>query len=245
MADLEGLLRSAQAAMIAASETVPSAEERRAEAAAADALAASGAGAVAKTAIGVAGRLRRQWLRWLTEHGEAYEYDASVGPTVEHVLHFQTHGFKTRLNYSSLQLDGLGDSWGDLAVPYLLAKFVFTELKYPGWVGLKADELAAKCKPYALEARTHWKRLKVSHVRGGVDNGRTLSKDKWCDGLLFVAQDECMRERLRLNRAVTRLAILAFVRATCSRSGAFGRDWFDRAGLQLQWVGQRVKVISW
>ena len=79
MADLEDLLRSAQAAMIAASETVPSAEERRAEAAAADALAASGAGAVAKTAIGVAGRLRRQWLRWLTEHGEAYEYDASVG----------------------------------------------------------------------------------------------------------------------------------------------------------------------
>ena len=60
----------------------------------------------------------------------AYEYDAIVGPTVEHVLHFQTHGFKTRQNYSSLQLDGLGDTWGDLAVPYLLAKFVFTELKY-------------------------------------------------------------------------------------------------------------------
>ena len=164
---------------------------------------------------------------------------------MEHVLHFQTHGFKTRQNYSSLQSDGLGDSWGELAVPHLLAKFVFTELKNPGWVGLKADELADKCKPYALEARAHWKRLKVSHVRGGVDNGRTLAKDKWCDGLLFVAQDECMRERLRLNRAVTRLAILAFVRATCSRSGAFGRDWFDRAGLQLQWVGQRVKVTSW
>jgi hypothetical protein len=46
-------------------------------------------------------------------------------------------------------------------VPYLLAKFVFTELKYPGWVGLKADELSAKCKPYALEARAHWKWLKV------------------------------------------------------------------------------------
>ena len=53
--------------------------------------------------------LRRQWLRWLTEHGDAYEYDATVGPTVEHVLHFQTHGFKTRQNYSSLQLDGLGN----------------------------------------------------------------------------------------------------------------------------------------
>ena len=58
----EALLRSAQAALTAASEMVPSTEERRAEAAAADLLAASGAGAVAKTAIGVAGQLRRQWL---------------------------------------------------------------------------------------------------------------------------------------------------------------------------------------
>ena len=54
MADLEALLRSAQAALTRASETVPSAEERRAEAAAAEALAASGAGDVAKTAVGVA-----------------------------------------------------------------------------------------------------------------------------------------------------------------------------------------------
>jgi hypothetical protein len=90
---LEALLRSAQAALSAASATLPSAEERRAEAAAAESLAVSGAGAVAKTAeslaasgvgavaktaVGVAGRLRRQWLRWLTEHGEAYEYDATV-----------------------------------------------------------------------------------------------------------------------------------------------------------------------
>ena len=76
---LEALLRSAQAALSAASATLPSAEERRAEAAAAaESLAVSGVGAVAKTAVGVAGRLRRQWLRWLTEHGEAYEYDATV-----------------------------------------------------------------------------------------------------------------------------------------------------------------------
>ena len=74
---LEALLRSAQAALSAASATLPSAEGRRAEAAAAESLAVlSGAGAVAKTAVGVAGRLRRQWLRWLTEHGDAYEYDA-------------------------------------------------------------------------------------------------------------------------------------------------------------------------
>ena len=49
---LEALLRSAQAALSAASATLPSAEERRAEAAAAESLAVSGAGAVAKTAVG-------------------------------------------------------------------------------------------------------------------------------------------------------------------------------------------------
>ena len=48
---LEALLRSAQVALNPASKTLPSAEERRAEAAAAESLAASGAGDVAKTAI--------------------------------------------------------------------------------------------------------------------------------------------------------------------------------------------------
>ena len=84
----------------------------------------------------------------------------------------------------------------------------------------------------------------MSHVRGGVDNGRTLSKDKWCDGLLFVAQDECMRERLRFNRAVTRLAELGFVKVTCSRSGAFARDWADRAEKQARAASGRMNAAT-
>ena len=31
-----------------------------------------------KRAVGEAGRFLRQWLRWLTEHSEACEYDATV-----------------------------------------------------------------------------------------------------------------------------------------------------------------------
>jgi hypothetical protein len=73
-----GFAAALEAALSASSATLPSAEERRAEAVMAESLAASGAGAVEKTTVGVAGRLRRQWLRWLTEHGEAYEYDAAV-----------------------------------------------------------------------------------------------------------------------------------------------------------------------
>ena len=75
---LEALLRSAQAALSAASATLPSAEERRAEAygRVVGGLWSRGCGED-RCRCGRA-RLRRQWLRWLTEHGEAYEYDATV-----------------------------------------------------------------------------------------------------------------------------------------------------------------------
>ena len=46
-------------------------------------------------------------------------------------------------------------------------------------------------------------------------------------------QDVCLAEEVRINRAVTRLAILGFVKATCSRAGVMGRDWADRAELQV------------
>jgi hypothetical protein len=42
-----------------------------------------------------------------------------------------------------------------------------------------------------------------------------------------------LQELLRVNRAVTRLAVLGFVKVTCSRSGAFARDWADRAEKQV------------
>ena len=70
--DVEALLASAQAAVSAAAAGLPSAARLRVEAARAEALASSGAGAVAKIAAGVGGSLRRQWLRWLAEHGEVY-----------------------------------------------------------------------------------------------------------------------------------------------------------------------------
>ena len=37
-------------------------------------------------------------------------------------------------------------------------------------------------------------------------NGRGLKKERWTDGLIFVAQDACMAEQLRMNRASSRLA---------------------------------------
>ena len=78
---------------------------------------------------------------------------------------------------------------------------------------LDAEALHAKCRPYVAElpVRDNWKRLKVSHVRKGTGNVRELKKERWCDGLLYRAQDRCMAELLRVNRAVTRLAVMGFV----------------------------------
>ena len=73
--------------------------------------------------------------------------------------------------------------------------------------------------------------------------GVSLAKKKWDDGVYFMAQDLCMEDAvLRPNRAVHRLAIMGFVRTTCVRAGSIAKDWYDRAGLAARWVG--VNVLS-
>ena len=57
-----------------------------------------------------------------------------------------------------------------------------------------------------------------------------MVKKKWDDVVYFLAQDRCMADTARPNRAMMRMAIMRFVRTTCSRSGSFARDWLDRAG---------------
>ena len=46
---------------------------------------------------------------------------------------------------------------------------------------------------------------------------------------------------LRINRAGTRVGVMGFIKVTCSRSGAFARDWFDRAGKQVRAGRRRAK----
>ena len=75
-------------------------------------------------------------------------------------VHFQTHGFTERTNFSVTGEEGMGDSWGALAVPYLLAKYVFPLCGYAGWVNLREMQLLEKARPYALELRINWQRLK-------------------------------------------------------------------------------------
>ena len=42
----------------------------------------------------------------------------------------------------------------------------------------------------------------------------------------------------------TRMAVLAFVRATCSRGASVCKDWFDRAGKMLHWLENNVLSVG-
>ena len=73
----------------------------------------------------------------------------------------------------------MGDSWGQLAVPYLLPKYVFVRRGYAGWAELGAEALHMKCRPYVAELRENWQRLKVSHTaRVGPKGGRVVPRSQ-------------------------------------------------------------------
>ena len=162
---LEDLLREVAADDAALEALRPSAAEERAQIEAAEAaIAATGGVANPKTRQAVM-PIVHKWERFLERHAGEEGYDASEGPTVRLAVKFQTWGFFNRTNFSTVGLDGMGDSWGQLAVPYLLRKYVFVKRGYVGWAELDAEALHAKCRPYVAELRENWKRLKVTHVR--------------------------------------------------------------------------------
>merc|ERR1712216_1002301 len=156
------------------------------------------------------------------------------GPDLKIAVACAEHAFANRDSWSSAGRQGMGDQWS-LQLKYMLAKFVFPNLGYKGWVGLSAAELEAKALPFRLELTERWNELKNSDPNMG-STGKPFQKHKWCDLMYFTAQDHCMGSIFNDNEvlAAHRLACMGFVRATCSRGGASGKDWFDRAGLQLQ-----------
>ena len=86
-----------------------------------------------------------------------------------------------------------------------------------------------------------WAAIKEGRSDHTVD-GASLHKPKWCNTMYMIAQDRWLGETKQLNLAVTNLGV-GFVRVTCSRSGAMGKDWFDRAGLTPYWVGRNVLSV--
>jgi len=130
--------------------------------------------------------LERKWVRFLLAHGDEYDFDEDVGPTVKLVEHFVTYCFCTRDRVSAIGREGLGDSF-ELQIRYMLAKFVFVSLEYDGWTGLSEHEQHTKAEPYKFAVREQWQRLK----RSDPDLMSTLKpfvKTKWCDTAYFLAQ---------------------------------------------------------
>ena len=156
---------------------------------------------------------------------------------------FQTYKYLNRETYSSVGRQGCGDEMGSLQIPYMLGKFVFPMMRYKGWTGLSLAEAKAKNKPLADALRDNWKALKVQQPDASLE-GHAQPKKKWDDQVYFMAQDSCMADILRPNRAVARLAVMGFVRVTCCRSGSFAKDRFDLAGTAARWVGVNVMSVD-
>jgi len=74
-----------------------------------------------------------------------------------------------------------------------------------------------------------WARLKRSKPEMQ-SASHPFVKDKWDERAYFLVQDvlyEGMDDgHVSVNAGISDLAILAFIRATCSRPGALAKDWF-------------------
>ena len=105
-------------------------------------------------------------------------------------------------------------------------------------------ELQAKAVPFKCAILEYWQRLRNS--RSEMEElGRSLRKEKWDDLSYFRVQDACVdRLETRTALALTQLVLMGFVRATCSRSGSMGKDWFvhvwGRAGRRGGRAGRTV-----
>ena len=168
-------------------------------------------GMVEKTAgqSGVAGSMQRGWQKWISSAlgaQAAARVEAGKAPTLEDMKAFQTYKYLNRETYSSVGRQGCGDEMGSLQIPYMLGKFVFPMMRYKGWTGLSLAEAKAKNKPLADALRDNWKALKVQQPDATLE-GHAQPKKKWDDQVYFVAQDICMADTLRPNRAGTRLAV--------------------------------------
>ena len=205
-------------------------------------------GMVEKTAgkSGVAGSMQRGWKKWMKSPlgaQAAARVTAGESPVLEDMKAYQTYKYLNRETYSSVGRQGCGDSVGSLQIPYMLGKFVFPLMGYAGWTGLSLAEAKAKNKPLADALRDNWKALKVQQPDASLE-GHAQPKKKWDDQVYFMAQDSCMADILRPNRAVARLAVMGFVRVTCCRSGSFAKDRFDLAGTAARWVGVNVMSVD-
>jgi hypothetical protein len=193
--------------------------------------------------------VNNRWARFLLIYGDKIGYTEGEEPSLEHAKAFVTYSFKARLRQSSDGKEGLGDG-ADLQHRYLLAQHVWPHRGYKGFVesdNVSKKDLKEKAKLYGDEMHELWERLcraepeMNTKVKGHV-------KKKWSELSYTMAQDLCLAllesDELPPSEVVTRLTVMGFVRTTCARGGAFGKDWWDRSGEVLEWAEKNVMSIA-
>ena len=181
---------------------------------------------------GWVGSMMRKFERFLEKHGDKYGYDAMQGldgssqslDLVRAFMDYCFSGLGREQTYSGVGRKGFADEYFSMHLPYALAQKVFPMMKMAGWVGLEKHELQAKAVPFKCGILDYWQRLRNS--RSELEElGRSLRKENWDDLSYFLVQDACIgRLEARPALALTQLALLGFVRATCARAGSIGKD---------------------
>ena len=182
-----------------------------------------------------------RWRLFLGVHG----YSEAQQPTDGMIEQFAAFMFKTRQVRSSDSRTGLGDS-AVLLARYTLAQKVFPRMGYAGWQGLSAAELKDKARPYSQLLAETWVRLRRA-LPEMKTSAKPFVKEKCPEEAVFQAQD-AVYEKMdaaeeSLNSGLTRLAVMALVRATCQRPGAMGMDLFDLNGTTI-WGPEGQNVLS-
>ena len=177
------------------------------------------------------GVLKRKWQRFLSMFGERLQFDANVGPTLAIMRQFTSYVYVSREGgrpSAATQRIGCGDSY-ELQLRYMVPKYVFPLLGYPGWTELSREALHEKCEPYKFEVKALWAELKKSDPL--MESSRKpFVKEKWCDTAYFLAQEYALADTSDIVLMVQRMSVKGFIRVTCERAGAAGKDWFDRTG---------------
>jgi hypothetical protein len=191
----------------------------------------------------------RRWGRFLLIYADEIGYCEGEEPTLEHAKAFVSYSFRSRMRQAADGKEGLGDG-ADSQHRYLLTQHVWPHREYKGFVesdDVSKKDIKEKAKQYGDEMHELWERLcraepeMNTKVKGHV-------KKKWSELSYTMAQDLCLAllesDELPPSEVVTRLTVMGFVRTTCARGGAFGKDWWDRSGEVLEWAEKNVMSIA-
>ena len=109
---------------------------------------------------------------------------------------------------------------------------MFTKI-YNSWRELGKRELENRSAPLHHAMNETWESLIRTEMEPEVHgSGQPFVKQRWTDLAYYLAQDVYMfGDEVPPALACVRLAMIGFVRATCSRSGSFTKDQADKQGL--------------